>query len=207
MFFFSFRLLIFFLCFQDGVLIATRYVYRLRKQKRDDRSRRLGYFHALPQPETSCTGHVCHESDDIELLRSSASDAQGPEDTVLDIQPQNYMPVSMYDHDLPPGPAVDSQHSPSHSTSDMTSGRRVRALPPRPTITLPIVTQMSNRPSEGPERLPNPHETSSRERGPRRADSEDDALYTADASTAAHSAMMDHATYMETVFSRPYPSL
>lgn len=177
------------------MLIATRYVYRLRKQKRDDRSRRLGYFHALSTPETRSTRHTRQASDNIELLRSeefTGGDPQDLEDVVLDIRPRSYMPVSTYDRDLPPVPVVGSPPS----LSETTSGRRIRALPPRPTTASPVVARAPKRPQEDvvrPERLPNPHDP----------DSEDEHLYTSEVSTTAHSALMDHAAYMESVFSRP----
>ncbi|KAF8554695.1 hypothetical protein OG21DRAFT_1030015 [Imleria badia] len=179
-----------------GVLIATRYVYRLRMQKRDDRSRRLGYFHALSKPESR---HTRQASDNIELLHSQETtgiDPQDLEDVVLDIRPESYMPVSTYDRDLPPVPVIGTPLSPPQSLSDTISGRRIRALPPRPTTALHVVTRAPKRPQEGvvrPERLPNPHDQ----------DSEDEQLYNSEVSTTAHSALMDHAAYMESVFSRP----
>jgi hypothetical protein len=183
-----------------GVLIATRYVYRLRMQKRDDRSRRLGFFHALSSPDPPSKGHTRQWSDNIELLHPRDSSGGDLENAVFDIRRQNsYMPVSMYDRDLPPVPTAASPLSPP-SSSDTTSGRRIRALPPRPDTLSPVVTRTPNRPRDGPiwpERLPrNPHQTS--------MDSEDEQLYATEVSTTAHSALMDHATYMESMFGRPH---
>lgn len=200
--FFS-RLLTSFCC-QDGVLIATRYVYRLRIQKRDDRSRRLGYFHALSKPETSSSRHTRQASDNIELLhpRESTGDPQDFEDTVLDIRPPSYMPVSTHDRDLPPAPAPSTLSA----FSDTTSGRRIRALPPRPVgnAASPVVTRASRRPQEGavrPEKLPNPHgplRHTSEGREPQPPDSEDEQ-HSLEVSTNAHFALMDHAKYMESM--------
>ena len=201
---------------QDGVLIATRYVYRLRIQKRDDRSRRLGYFHALSTPDTQSSRHTRQASDNIELLRAqeSTGDPQDFEDgVVLDIRPQSYMPVSTHDRDLLPAPAPST---PPYSFSDTTSsGRRIRALPPRPVgnAASPDVTRASSRPQKGavrPVRLPNPHEPlrrASKGREPQPPDSEDEQ-HSLEVSTNAHSALMDHAKYMESmIFTAPVPNL
>ncbi|KAF8444528.1 hypothetical protein L210DRAFT_3530161 [Boletus edulis BED1] len=175
-----------------GVLIATRYVYRLRKQKRDDRSRRLGYFHALSKPETSSIRHTRQASDDIELLnsRDSTVDPQDLEDIVLDIGPPSYIPVSTYDRDLPPVPAVGSPQS----LSGTPPVRRIRALPPRPDMASPV-TRAPSRPQE--------------DAAQPRVESEDvpSPIYSAEVSSTAHSALMDHATYIQSVFVRSNPSL
>jgi len=199
-----------------GVLIATRYVYRLRMQKRDDRSRRLGYFHALSKPDTQGSRHTRQTSDNIELLRAqeSTGDPQDFEDgIVLDIRPPSYMPVSTHDRDLPPAPAPST---PPYSFSDTTSsGRRIRALPPRPVgnAESPDVTRASSRPQERvvrPVRVPNPHEPLRRApkgREPQPPDSEDEQ-HSLEVSTNAHSALMDHAQYMESmIFTAPVPNL
>jgi len=192
-----------------GVLIATRYVYRLRIQKRDDRSRRLGYFHALSKPETLSSRHTRQASDNIELLRSqeSTGDPQDFEDAaVLDIRPRSYIPLSTHDRDMPPAPAPSTPLSEPYTFSDTASGRRIRALPPRPVgnAASPVVTRASSRPQEGavqPKRLPNPHEPlrhASKRREPQPPDSEDEQ-HSLEVSTNAHSALMDHAKYMESM--------
>ncbi|KAG8213866.1 hypothetical protein J3R82DRAFT_10610 [Butyriboletus roseoflavus] len=196
-----------------GALIATRYVYRLRMQKRDNRSRRLGYFHALSTPETPSTRHARQASDNIELLhsRESTGDPQDFEDAILDIRAQDYVSVPTYEGDLPPIPAPSSSLSPPYSSSDMSSSRRIRALPPRPVgnMTPPIVVQTFSDPQERavmPGKLPNPHEHSShttRGREPQLSDGEDEQHsldHTVELSTTAHAALMDHATYMESIF-------
>lgn len=204
-----------FFCCKDAILIATRYVYRLRMQKRDDRSRRLGYFHALP---TRSTGHTRQASDNIELLHTqeSTDDPRDLEDAVLNIRAQSYMPVPMYDHDLPPIPAPSQSLSPPYSLSDTSPSRRIRALPPRPVgnTTPAVVVQTSSDPQEPvlPGRLPNPHDhstqTPTREREPQPPDSEDGqhSLDTAELSTTAHAALMDHATYMKSMFTWAPPA-
>ncbi|KAH0827803.1 hypothetical protein J3R83DRAFT_3428 [Lanmaoa asiatica] len=191
-----------------GALIATRYVNRLRVQKRHDRSQRLGYFHALSKPETPSTRHTRHASDNVELLhsRESTGDPQDPEDIVFDIRPPSYIPVWTHDRDLSLVPAPNPSLSPPHSLSDTASGRRIRALPPRPvgTTASPDVTQTSSCPQENavqPGRLPNPHERSDHtpkggEPQPPGSEDGQHSLYTAELSTAAHAALMDHATYM-----------
>ncbi|KAG6372337.1 hypothetical protein JVT61DRAFT_7777 [Boletus reticuloceps] len=193
-----------------GVLIATRYVYRLRKQKRDDRSRRLGYFHALSKPDTSSTRHTRQASDNIELLhsRDSTVDPQDLEDAVLDIGPRSYIPVSTYDRDLPPVPALGSPQS----LPGTTPVRRIRALPPRPDTASSVVTRAPSRPQEDailPDKLPNPHEPRSRGREAQlRVDIGDGSpIYGAEVSSTAHSALMDHATYIQSIFVRSNPSL
>lgn len=183
-------------------------------QKRDNRSRRLGYFHAFSTPETLSTGHTRQASDNIELLhsRDSTGDPRDLEYGVLDIRPQSYMPVPTHEGDLPPVPAPNSSLSPPYSLSDTSSGRRIRALPPRPVgnTAPPIVVQTSSDPQEGAVLLPNPHEHAShtpRGREPQPSDSEDEqrSLHTAELSTIAHAALMDHASYMESIFTSAPP--
>ncbi|KIJ61335.1 hypothetical protein HYDPIDRAFT_159675 [Hydnomerulius pinastri MD-312] len=209
-----------------GALIATRYVYRLRKQKQDSRSRRLGYFHALSVPEPP-TGHTRQDSDNIELLHSREStgstfvyaDPYDPEDDVLDIRPRqpatstSYTPLSTHDRDLPPVPGHSPQPSQQTISSDTSSGRRVRALPPRPTASstshppAPSPAWPPERPRGAPSKSssnpPTSYTHGSRE--PLSPDSEDErqSLYTVEVSTNAHSAMLDHAAYMRSVFIPP----
>lgn len=185
-------------------------------QKRDDRSRRLGYFHALSTPETQSSRHRREASDNIELLhaRESTGDPQDLEDGVFDIGPQSYLPVPTYDRDLPPVPAPSSSSSPPYSLSDTSSSRRIRALPPRPVYntTPAVVVQTFSDPQEGADRrgLPNPHERAShtpRGREAQPPDSEDGqhSQDTVEVSTNAHAALMDHATYMGSIFTYPPP--
>lgn len=189
-------------------------------QKRDDRSRRLGYFHALSTPETLGTRHSRQASDNIELLhlQKSTGDPQDLEDVVLDIRPQRYMPVSTYDRGSPSVLAPSPPLSPPYPLSDMSSARRIRALPPRPTVAVaPVITKTSSRPQERAARpgwLPNPHEPTGyspkgRERRSPESDDERHSLYTVEVSTNAHAALMDHAIYMESRFSSvpPVPNL
>ncbi|KAG9316544.1 hypothetical protein JVU11DRAFT_2594 [Chiua virens] len=185
-----------------AILIATRYVYRLRMQKRDDRSRRMGYFHALSKPESFSTRHIRQASDNIELLSSPEShgDLADLVDPVIDIRPESYMRVPTHDHDPLPLPAP-SPSSAARTLSETSSVRRFRALPPRPTaLSLP----QEKGPSPG--RLPNPHEHSTDapkwgETQPPGNDDERHSIYTAEVSTTAHAALMEHATYMGTMFS------
>ncbi|KIJ18773.1 hypothetical protein PAXINDRAFT_129187 [Paxillus involutus ATCC 200175] len=208
-----------------GALIASRYVYRLRMQKRDIRSRRLGYFHALSVPEPPTAMHTRQESDNIELLHSRESngstftytDPYDLDDAVLDIRPQpstSYTPLSTHDRDLPPLPKPSPSPSQRTITSDTSSGRRVRALPPRPmpNATSQTVTSAPSWPPERTERqrkpLPNSNPPTSyahASREPASPEGEDErqSLYTAEVSTNAHSALMDHAAYMQTVFVPP----
>lgn len=200
---------------EDGTVIAARYVHRLRMQKRQDRSRRLGYFHALATPETQ-NRHVRQASDDIELLhsRESTSDSRDPEDVVLDIGPPKYMPVLTHDRDLPLDIGHDTSSSPSYPLSDS----HIRALPPRPRPTAagspPIVAETSSRPQESTAelgRLPNPYEHTSHSRKARQGGSleceeEERSLHTVEVSTNAHAALMDHATYIESRFTGDPPA-
>ncbi|KAF9227421.1 hypothetical protein BS17DRAFT_764653 [Gyrodon lividus] len=207
-----------------GVLIATRYVHRLRMQKRDIRSRRLGYFHALSIPEPPTAQHTRQESDSIELLHSRQStgstfvytDPYDFED-VLDIRPQpstNYVPLSTHDRDLPPLPKPSPSLSQRTISSDTSSGRRIRALPPRPTpnATSQTVTYAPSWPPGRTEHQRRPPPNSNpptsyphANREPLSPESEDErqSLYTAEVSTNAHAALMDHAAYMRTVFTPP----
>lgn len=225
---FVFIAIVAFLLFLElyGALIATRYVYRLRNQKRDIRSQRLGYFHALSVPEPPTAKHTRQGSDNIELLHSREStgstfihtDPFDPEDAVLDIRPQpsniSYMPLSTQDRDLPPLPKPSPPPLQGTISSDSSSGRRIRALPPRPGInmTAQTVTPPPNWPPERTDRqggpLPSSNPPTSYTYVTREApspDSEDErqSLYTAEVSTNAHSALMDHAAYMHTVFIPP----
>lgn len=183
-------------------------MYRLRVQKRDDRSRRLGYFHALSKPETLGSGHTRQASDNIELLHSqeNTGDPHDLEDTVIDIGPPRYMAVSTQDRDLPPIPAPSSPLlSPPYSPWDTTSGRRIRALPPRPVgnTASPVISRASSRSQEGEgaARLPNAHEPLNhalRGRESQPLDSED-GQHSQEVSTNAHSALIAHAKYMESM--------
>lgn len=207
-------LLVFRVCqlVKDGTLIAARYVHRLRTQKRDDRSRRLGYFHAFSTPKTPSMGHSRQASDNIELLHSqhNSGDPEDPEDAVLDIRPPDYMPVLTHDHHLPAVSAPSPPSSPPYPLLDTASGRRVRALPPRPAVS-PVVTNTSRPEARAARtaRLPNPHEpTSHPPKGRARRSSESDdeqSQYTTEVSTNAHAALMDHAGYMASIFSSAPP--
>ncbi|KIK87752.1 hypothetical protein PAXRUDRAFT_14431 [Paxillus rubicundulus Ve08.2h10] len=207
-----------------GALIASRYVYRLRMQKRAIRSRRLGYFHALSVPEPATAMLTSQQSDNIELLHPREStgstftytDPYDLEGAVLDIRPQpstSYTPLSTHDRDLPPLPKPSPPPSQRTISSDASSGRRVRALPPRPmpNATSQTVTSAPSWPPERTERQrrpPNSNPPTSYIHGsqePASPESEDEwqSLYTAEVSTNAHSALMDHAAYMRTVFVPP----
>ena len=88
-------------------------------------------------------------------------------------------------------------------------GRRVRALPPRPSIST-VATKASSQPQEvaaQQEGLPNPHLPSGQlpsangiERPSPGSSDGRHSVYTSDLSTSAHAAVMDHASYMQTVF-------
>ncbi|KAH7888762.1 hypothetical protein F5I97DRAFT_1855305 [Phlebopus sp. FC_14] len=199
-----------------GALIATRYQYRLRMQKKDSRSRRLGYFHALPVP-TPPVKHTRQPSDNIELLRSRDSSVPygdpDEEDEVLDIRPQpstSYAPLATCDRELPAVPGPSPQASQRTISSDISSGRRVRALPPRPTVSpnltghAPANKQPDQQPNTQQGVLPGypPPSYSYETTDPLSPESEDErqSLYTAEVSTNAHSALMAHAAYMHTAF-------
>jgi len=124
------------------------------------------------------------------------------------------MAVSTHDRDLPPVPASSSSLlSPPYSSWDTTSGRRIRALPPRPVdnTASPVISRASSRSQEeeGVARLPDPHgplNHASREREPQPPDSEDEQ-HSQEVSTNAHSALIAHAKYMESmIFNDPLPN-
>lgn len=188
-----------------GTVIATRYVYRLRIQKKDDRSRRLGYFHALSVPPSK---HIRQPSDNIELLHPRDS-IEASYSTVPYVDPYDLEdPTAMDDSPL----TVDVRNPRGHGArpSQLTpssdgSSRHIRASPPRPnaspTPDVVAETQPQRAHSDwplGPEMV-----SPDREDGP-------ESLYMAELSTTAHSALMDHATYIRPVFSssagdRPAP--
>lgn len=188
---------------KDGTVIATRYVYRLRIQKKEDRSRRLGYFHALSMPPSK---HTRQPSDSIELLHPRGS-IDTSYSTVPYIDPYDLEdPTAMDDSPL----TIDIRNPRGHGArpSQLTassdgSSQQIRALPPRPNTNSTDVVAETQPQRAHSNRSLDQEMVSPREDGP-------ESLYTAELSTTAHSALMDHAAYMRPVFSssagdRPAP--
>lgn len=177
---------------QDGTVVATRYVYHLRMQKKDGRSRRLGFFHALSAPPFK---HTCQPSDNIELLHprdSIASYSTVPYVDPYDIEDRTF------DIDMP-STNLDAERGHSAQPSRLTassdgSARRIRALPPRPSANSAL--DVLTRPPRTRSDLPLAQEMVSPD-----GEVDPDSPYTVELSTTAHSALMDHAAYMRPVFS------
>ncbi|KAH7927132.1 hypothetical protein BV22DRAFT_1118441 [Leucogyrophana mollusca] len=207
--------------FLDGAVIASRYVHRLRTQKKANRERRIGYYHAVPAPSLppKHSRTQSDASDIVELLpsRDSAysnySSYDDPYDTsdVLDIGPQpttSYAALSTRDTDLTGHSRQESQQG-THNT-DTASSRRFRALPPRPSTStqssIPSSsTPSSGRPSDGAQTTaPSSYQT--RNHSPSSSDDDRRSLYSSEqVSTAAHSALMSHAFYVQPVVELPPP--
>lgn len=172
----------------------------MRIQKKDDRSRRLGYFHALSVPPSK---HSRQPSDNIALLHPSrGTDGSysmaryvhpyDAEDTVIDVGPSGYAPLAIQDRDLPALPVQPTQKI----APLQTASRQVRPLPQRP-ITRPaqhdgrVDRQMTDLPVYI--------------RGPVSPEREDltQSLSTSELSSTAHSALLSHAAYVRSTFCLP----
>ncbi|KAL4073987.1 hypothetical protein J3A83DRAFT_4232795 [Scleroderma citrinum] len=193
-----------------GTVIATRYVYHLRIQKKDDRSRRLGYFHALSVPPS---GHTRQPSDDIELLGGSTDasystvpyvDPYDIEDHVVDIgmpSTTDYSPLGMHDRNSR-GDRRDSARPPLLTTSSNGSSRSIRALPPRPRANFASDALVDAGPPKIYPDFPlGPNARRYQELLSPDGEDNPESPGTAELSTTAHSALMDHAAYMRPVFS------
>jgi hypothetical protein len=225
----------------DGVLIATRYLNRLTKEKKVEHNHKLGLYHAVsgPDPPTH-SRDASGMSDDLEMLHPRNSTAASIVsyggaydygDDVIDIthQPTSYEPVPTHNPDMLTHSRQPSQlsntptHSPKLSQSSSTpthrqqlsqsnayrpssaSSRGFRALPPRPSSS--TVTESSSIRQLPQARKQIPQSTHSP--GPSldfstqsNVDHDQRSTHT-EVSTSAHSALMDHASFMWSRFFPP----
>jgi len=217
----------------DGALIATRYLNRLTKEKKVEHNHKLGLYHAVSGPEPlRHSRNASGMSDDMEMLRPrdsttsflSYGGAYGYGDGVIDIthQPTAYEPIPTHSPDILTHNEQSSQSSstPTHhqqptqsSTSppSSTSSRAFRALPPRPsssTVTenssthqLPQIWDDAPKLARSP--VP-PSDFSYKPSTQSNIDHDQRSTSThTEVSTNAHSALMDHASFMLSRFSLP----
>ncbi|KAI6040344.1 hypothetical protein EDC04DRAFT_3140474 [Pisolithus marmoratus] len=185
-----------------GTVIATRYVYNLRIEKRGNRSRRPSYFCALSAPSSK---HSRQTSDDAELLqrdgtRTSYSavphvDLYDPDGHALDIglrSPTVYSLVPAHERGLSAFPPARSPQ-PSQGTSSPDRSPRIGTNRLRPSSDSSTGVSPSRLGVFGNSEPLSPDEEEISPTSP----------CTEELSTAAHVALMDHAAYIRPAFLPP----
>ncbi|EIW82929.1 hypothetical protein CONPUDRAFT_136143 [Coniophora puteana RWD-64-598 SS2] len=218
-----------------GVLIASGYRRHLHEQKENLRQQRLGYYHAMgtpaPLPKHSRSGSTQSENALLHptMSRDSSYVYEDPyeENNIMDIRPlstTDYQPVStQIDPEDLNGRSIGYGHTPETSSSSSVSTRRMRSLPPLPSLNSNPRSNPSSDPLQSVRQTEWANEKARQLDGrprplPRRGESsytrppanpppplDVDVDYSRDeistaVSTHVHSALLDHAAVMQGAF-------
>lgn len=217
----------------DGALIATRYLNRLTREKKAEHNHKLGLYHAVSTPDPLRHARdASGMSDDMEMLRPRDSTAASIlsyggaydyGDDVIDIthQPTSYEAVPTHNPDM-----LTHSQKPSQSSStpiihrqqlsessvyppSSASSRGVRALPPRPSSSTITESSSIRQLPQAWEQAPHsahssgsPLDFSCEPSTQSNVDHDQRSTHT-ETSTSAHTALMDHASFMWSRFFPP----
>ncbi|OAX43326.1 hypothetical protein K503DRAFT_708889 [Rhizopogon vinicolor AM-OR11-026] len=215
-----------------GALIATRYLNRLTKEKKVEHNHKLGFYHAVSAPEPPRHARDASGMyDDMEMLHPRNSTTAsilsygGVYDygnDVIDIthQPTTYEPIPTHNPIMLTHTQQSSQSSstPTHrqqfsqsSTypASSASSPGFRVLPPRPSSSTVTEISSTHELPEAWEQAPHlthgsdsPVDFSCEPSTQSDVDHDQRSTHT-EISTSAHSALMDHASFMWTRFFPP----